>query len=135
MTEAWITLIAVSFLVILFGLYVLMYRKRRFTARQQKNIRKYWAEVELLAKHNPEQAILRADKLLDHALEILEYKGTLGQKLKDARYIFSSNSAVWNAHKIRNKIAHDVHFHPTKVQVQASLKAFKKAFFDLGVEL
>lgn len=128
-------LISVSLLIILFGMYVMFYKKKRFSARQQTNIRKYWKEVEVLEKHNPEQAILRADKLLDHALEIAGYKGTLGQKLKDARYIFSSNNEIWNAHKIRNKIAHDIHFRPSMVQIKASLKGFRRAFNDLGVKL
>lgn len=135
MMEAWAILIGVVILIVAFGLYVLFYRKQHFSTRQKKNIRKYWMEVELLGKHNPEQAILRADKLLDHALEIAGFKGTLGEKLKQARHVFSDNNQLWNAHKIRNKIAHEVHFQPNPTQVMAALKGFRQAFHDLGVDL
>ncbi|MEK7113625.1 MAG: hypothetical protein AAB873_02230 [Patescibacteria group bacterium] len=54
-------------------------------------------------------AIIEADSMLFDLLTQLKYKGdTLGDKLKSAdRESFHSLSSAWEAHNIRNKIAHD----------------------------
>lgn len=54
-------------------------------------------------------AIIEADSMLFDLLTQLKFKGdTLGDKLKDAdRDTFHSLSLAWEAHNIRNKIAHE----------------------------
>ncbi len=54
-------------------------------------------------------AVLEADSMLFDLLTQLKFKGdTLGDKLKEAdRDSFHSLTAAWEAHNIRNKIAHE----------------------------
>lgn len=55
------------------------------------------------------QAILEADIILDRLLDSLEYTGDdLGEKLRAAKVgDFVTLNEAWEAHKVRNKIAHD----------------------------
>jgi len=133
--DTWIIIGIIVVLIILFGLYVAFYRKKRLSNNDIKRVKKVWKEVLDLQKNNPEQAILRADKLLDHALKQAGYQGTMGEKLKAARHCFSNNHAIWSAHKLRNRIAHELGIHLTQQQVVGGLKGFKKAFYDLGIKL
>lgn len=54
-------------------------------------------------------AILEADLILEEILEKMSYKGeTIGEKLKSVeRSDFHTLDEAWEAHKIRNQIAHD----------------------------
>lgn len=79
-----------------------------------------------------EMAIIKADKLVDQALRERGVSGqTMGERLKSARADFSNIDALWSAHKLRNRIAHE----NTNVSIKtarATLAAFRKALKDLG---
>lgn len=79
--------------------------------KQYKNEK--WARVEAHI-HSENQsdwrlAILECDIILEEMVEVMGYRGeTLGEKLKQAeKSDFNSIDAAWEAHKIRNVIAHD----------------------------
>lgn len=133
--EPWIILMGIAVLILLFGLYVLLYRKQRISNREIKVIQLMWKEVESTVHKHPEQALLKADKLLDHALKKAGFTGTLGEKMKKARSVFRDNNGVWSAHKLRNRIAHEIDIHVSTRQAEANLKHFKRALSDLGVPL
>ena len=71
-----------------------------------------WDTVTLLIRSNNEndwkQAIIDCDVMLDQLLSQLGYHGeTLGEKLKlCTKQNFPDLEAAWNAHKVRNQIAH-----------------------------
>ena len=78
-------------------------------------------------------AILNADKLLDEALKARGFAGeTMGERMKSARAEFSNNNAVWAAHKLRNRIAHESDVSIKSKTARYALKAFKKGLKDLG---
>lgn len=78
-------------------------------------------------------AIIEADKLLDRALQAQGYPGdTMGERLKDARHMLSNNDSVWQAHKLRNRIAHEHDVRLNKIVVTQALRHFKTALKDLG---
>jgi len=133
--EPWIILMGIAVLVLIFGLYVLFYRKQRLSNREIKVVQILWQEVESIVAKHPEQAILKADKLLDHTLKKAGFTGTLGEKMKKARSVFRDNNGIWAAHKLRNRIAHEIDVHVSPSQAQANLKHFKRALSDLGVPL
>lgn len=128
-------LILLLSLILFFGLYVLFYKKKRYSAKDLAVFQKLWKEAETQIDIHPEQAVMKADKILDHALKKAGYSGTLGEKLKKARAVFSDNNAVWTAHKLRNKIAHEVHVNVSQQDAKSALKSFKKALKDLGLSL
>lgn len=78
-------------------------------------------------------AILDADKLLDKALKILRYKGeTMGERMTSASRVFTKREAVWAAHKLRNRIAHEDGVKVSFLLTKRALTSFKKALKDLG---
>jgi hypothetical protein len=77
--------------------------------------------------------ILNADKLLDHALTERGLKGkTMGERMVNAKTMFSNNNEVWTAHKLRNRIAHEQDVKITYDETRYALAYFKKALKDLG---
>lgn len=78
-------------------------------------------------------AILNADKLVDQALKDKGVSGnTMGERLKAASNSFSSRNDIWEAHKLRNKIAHEPDFHVGYDRSRRALAGFKRALKDLG---
>lgn len=72
-----------------------------------------WEHVKLLMESESENdwrlAILEADIMLADMVERMQYPGeTLGEKLKGIeRSDFNTIDNAWEAHKVRNKIAHE----------------------------
>lgn len=78
-------------------------------------------------------AVLNADKLVGQALTDLNIKGdTMGEKMKFAKNKFSDNNGIWNAHKLRNRIAHDTDVRVDYNEAKRALLNFRKALKDLG---
>jgi hypothetical protein len=78
-------------------------------------------------------AIFEADKLLDHALKNRGYPGeTMGERLKSARSSFMNNDAVWQAHKLRNRLAHEQNVQLNGFSTDQALRGFRAALKDLG---
>ncbi len=76
-------------------------------------------------------AIMESDKLLFLMLDKMGYSGNLGDKLKAGRKLFSNLEGVWFAHKLRNKIAHELNFKVDLATGKRALKQFERAFKDL----
>ncbi len=99
-----------------------------------------WAEIEqLMELGGPSRfkaAIMDADKLLDYTLRGKGYKGeTLGERLKFAssKMDRSTLDAAWNAHKYRNRIAHEIDTDVMHFEVKKQIENFKRVFRYLGV--
>ena len=77
-------------------------------------------------------AVINADKLLDQALKARGFKGeTMGERLKNANSQLGHRNAVWEAHKLRNRIVHeDVRL--TRTDARRALAAFKTGLRDVG---
>ena len=85
--------------------------------------------------HNLKNDIIEADKLLDFALKKYGYSGSLGEKLKKAGKLFSDENGVWVAHKMRNKLAHEINFQPSEFEFRSALESFRRALLDLKIKL
>jgi hypothetical protein len=58
---------------------------------------------------------------------------SMGERLKKCgREKFSQTNAVWNAHKLRNQIAHESGFKVEYHQAKHALAVYKTALRDLG---
>ena len=78
-------------------------------------------------------AVLNADKLLDNALKERGYAGdTMGERLKRATKQLPNANAVWAAHKLRNRIAHEDKVNVSKSQALKAVAIFRTALRDLG---
>ncbi len=77
--------------------------------------------------------ILNADKLLDQALKQRGFKGeTMGERMKSAKAAWSNANNVWNAHKLRNRIAHETDVSIGYDNARRALSAYKQALKDMG---
>jgi len=133
-------------LVILLGLgaillYLISSKERKVYLRSLKEkefVRLRWQEinhwVKLGGPSRFKQAVLEADKLLNFVLEKMGYQGSLAQKLKAARaQLGDSYSLVWQAHLVRNKIAHQLDYDLSNWEAQEVLDKFEKGLKKLGV--
>lgn len=78
-------------------------------------------------------AIIQADSLLDEALRKRHFKGkTMGERLVSAQKTLKDNDATWYAHKLRNKIVHEVDVKLTQKDTQRALLGLRQALKDLG---
>ncbi len=127
-------IIVVAFVTIdvLIVLYVIWRRiKRKIPDKKIAEIRKTWKEI--IRQKDYKHAIMDADKLLDHALYLKGYKGSLGNKLKKAGPLFKNINKVWSAHKIRNNIAHQINYQVSEKTYRSTMLSFKQAFKDLKI--
>lgn len=81
-------------------------------------------------------AIIEADIMLDEMLDSLGYQGSsIGEKLKGASAdVFRSVQDAWDAHKIRNEIAHrGSDFVLTKRTAQEAVEKYRRVFEEFKV--
>lgn len=132
-TKMKIFLIIVTIFVaidVLIVFYVIWRRSRKkIPEKELEHVQRTWKKIIRLT--DKKHAILDADKLLDHALYLHRYRGSLGGKLKKAAPLFKSINKVWAAHKIRNNIAHQINYDVDEKTYRNAMMAFKQAFQDL----
>ncbi len=97
---------------------------------------KEWLTIEGSVTKDPSSqqfAVLQADKLLDKALRESGYAGqTMGERLTSASRVFSRREAVWAAHKLRNRVAHEDTVRINPDLTRKALGSFKRALKDIG---
>jgi hypothetical protein len=96
------------------------------TANRWKKIMQH---MENGSQNDWKQAIIEADVILDDLLNKLGYKGeSIGEKLKRvAKGDFKSLDQAWEAHKIRNAIAHDGStFELNQIEAQRVIGLYRK---------
>lgn len=127
------------FAVIAIGITLLVFialTRRGVRHLDQEKYRTKWLAITQNAGSTSETwqfAILSADKLLDCALRERGISGnTLGERLKNAKPYVSDIDAVWRAHKLRNRIAHEDGVKVSQRQASDAMKIFKRALTDLG---
>ena len=104
------------------------------------NVEKYrvqWLKIEQSLQRDNEPsyhlAILNADKLLDQALRARGIKGqTMGDRMKFAKESWTNRNAIWEAHKLRNKIAHEPDVRVGYDDARRALGGFKQGLKDMG---
>jgi len=80
------------------------------------------------------RAVLEADSLMDDIIKKIGYKGeTFGERLTQIKPAqFGSLQEIWEAHKIRNRIAHEGEkFELTKSEAERALDFYEKALKEL----
>lgn len=133
MTWLWIVLGAVVIAVVLMQMMLWLLMRRMLRAGARLAIRTAWAKVH--AHSHGTLKVVEADNILDEALRLLGYRGTLGEKLKQAGPRFKDLNAVWRAHKLRNKLVHELDAIPADREVLYAVETFRKALNDLGAGL
>ncbi len=130
------TLLVIAGLFVLISILLVLYviwkqSRRKIPEKHIQKIQKTWKEI--IRQKDYKHAIMDADKLLDHALYLSGYKGSLGAKLKKAGPIFKNINKVWSAHKVRNNIAHQINYKVNEKTYRTAMLNFKQAFKDLKI--
>ena len=107
---------------------------------ERNYVREKWAEIETLMRVGRpsafKTAILDADKLLDYVLKSLHYRGqTMGERMKSiSRERFERDffDAMWQAHKLRNEMVHNMDYNVMDFEARTAIKKFEKTLQDLG---
>lgn len=127
-SHVWLWIIVIGYLLSLAGLFVVIYctvrlfelRKREeeyystlLVAPEKEGGNHRWLHIETLAQSSSpsewREAIIEADIMLEDILTKEGYTGDgVGEKLKGAgRANFATLNDAWEAHKVRNQIAHE----------------------------
>lgn len=110
------TILIIGFIIIVV-LFTLSYLGKE--TRDTKHI-DYLKKISYIK--DSEKQLIALDKLLDSILKSKGVKGeTLGERLKKSRKEFKNSkdySFVWNAHKLRNRIVHELD-HSTSSEILA----------------
>jgi len=105
----------------------------------RETVKSKWQEIiskiETETEKDLQMAIIEADSLLDL---VLKRKGYPGENLKERLNALKQENLlnldeVWQAHKMRNEIAHNPHFAVIKKDAEKILKFYKNAFQKLKV--
>lgn len=134
--------LVILLVIVIFGIFYIkkIIRKlfgSRIDEKEVKYVHKKWEEIEntlvLDSENAYKVAILEADKLLDHVFKSMQLPGeNMGQRLKVAVARNQKVRPVWQAHIVRNKIAHEVDYKVTKKNAMRSIKQFRDTLKLLG---
>jgi hypothetical protein len=116
-------------------LFMIAHGRNGSKALDVEKYRRSWLSIErqLVKGNEPSYhlAILNADKLLDQALKQRNTKGaTMGERMKATSW--SNANVVWEAHKLRNKIAHEPDVVVDYNGARRALAGFKQGMKDVG---
>lgn len=125
----WIWIVFIGYALSVIGLFIIVYvtvrlfdlreRERKFystlllTPEASGEVHARWKHIEMLAGGTSasewREAIIEADIMLDDVLSQQGYTGVgIGEKLKSVDPAhFSTLQDAWEAHKVRNQIAHE----------------------------
>ncbi|HEX8389982.1 MAG TPA: hypothetical protein VF597_01010 [Candidatus Saccharimonadales bacterium] len=131
-----VIILFLAVVVIGVGLLVLISVTRKGPSKlDQEKYRSRWLAITGSTTETAESwqfAVINADKLLDQALKERGLRGeTMGERLKQSKGHLSQLDAVWKAHKLRNRIAHDDGT-VSKRESAKALETFKRALQDMG---
>jgi len=93
-----------------------------------------WQKIlKLSGSDNPndwKQAIIEADKVLDLIVANFAVAGdNLGEKMKNIeKGDFLTLEEAWQAHKVRNQIAHEQNFHLSQREARRAIDNYEKVF-------
>ena len=106
---------------------------------QKLTMRKKWNEIikkaEVGGGREYSLAIIEADILIENVLGKMGIRGkNIAERLRGlAPGELSNVDEVWDAHKLRNKIAHEPDFSPSKDETMQALTTYKKGLEELKV--
>lgn len=101
--------------------------------RALENWQKILEKGKSLDENERKFAVIEADTLFDKILQLAGYLGeNLGERLKNVeKGDIESLDDIWEAHKIRNRIAHEANFKLSSESAELALSRFEKALREL----
>lgn len=136
----YILIALVVILVLAVGLLVLMKRKPALSEAEKSKIQAMWASVDMLMSDDSEaawmKAVFEADKALEYTLSARGIVGSnLADRLKNGKTLFSNVQSAWDAHKLRNRLAHEMDVRLARHEAERAVRLFKDSLRQLGMEV
>ena len=85
------------------------------------------------AQTDRHRRLLDCEKVVEQALTEAGFQGSFSEKLQRAGPRFQNIQPLWEAHKLRNRIAHEVGVQLSEQETARAARAFERALKDLGV--
>lgn len=114
---------------VVLAIVIMLSRPRRLSSHTAQALRHALARAQ--AEQDVHRRVLDAEKVLDGAMKKLGFTGSFADKLKKAGPRLRNVQAVWDAHKLRNRIAHEVGIRVDEKQANTAVQAFGKALEEL----
>lgn len=135
-------LIALVAIVLVLLFLFLIWLKRKLGLRKsglKKKVDQKFNEInQLLAIDNEsafKTAVIEADKLLDFVLKARGVRGTtLGERLKNSKGLIRDLNNIWFAHKVRNRLVHDLDSKIKRSETTRVIKIFRKTINHLIIK-
>lgn len=137
MDGAIIALFAAVLIIGALIIVIMLLTKKGGIVLDVEKYRSKWLAIEQSLVRDNEatyhMAVMNGDKLLDTAMKERGIKGqTMGDRLKFSKDTWSNRNGLWEAHKLRNQIAHESDVRVTYDQARRALAGFKQALKDVG---
>lgn len=131
----WLLLFILALVVALVFLqyWVLKRRQSNWSRIDQKFCKENWIRINKM--NDPRHQVVEADKLLDYMMRKRGYQGSVADMLKEHGKQFSNLDRLWQAHKLRNKIAHELDYSISSTVAHGALMSFKRALKDMGLNI
>ncbi|MDP2104035.1 MAG: hypothetical protein Q8K26_03880, partial [Candidatus Gracilibacteria bacterium] len=101
--------LSILVIIILFGVFMTFFwggKKKQLSASRKEYYTKEIQKVRGLPSAS--ERIMKYDNILHHILKEYGYQGTLGDQLKAKPLIIDNLDTIWDLHKLRNRLAHDM---------------------------
>ena len=114
---------------------------KNLNLQDREDIKRKWGEVEqslrLGSPSHFKNAVLEADKILDHSLKLLGFGGqTMADRMKSIRRDDHERDFfddMWQAHKLRNEMVHNMNYDVMSFEAKKAIDQFKRVLRELGV--
>ncbi len=120
------TMIIVGVGLIALAIPLLMWWRMRAHTRLDpataRRLRRAWQDAQRHVDHRLQ--VLEAEKTFDILLDAWRLQGTFAQKLKQAAWRIPEADAVWSAHRLRNRIAHEPGIQVSPKEAERALSAY-----------
>ncbi|MBD3328352.1 hypothetical protein GF340_03545 [Candidatus Peregrinibacteria bacterium] len=105
-------------------------KKRRISAKTRMLIEE---KIQKLKNGDKNRGMIELDIILTNLLKMNGLKGTTGEMLKNSSGLIKDYNSLWHAHKIRNKIAHEMDYKISEHDFKKNMNVYLRAFKDLGL--
>ena len=87
-----------------------------------RRLKRAWQEAQDHTDHR--LRVLEAEKTFDILLNAWRLEGTFAKKLKQAAWRIPEADAIWSAHRLRNRIAHEPGIRVSPQEAERALAAY-----------
>ncbi len=95
----------IAFLLIALVAWKFLLHGPRLSENGKRKVLDHWKHAK--SHQDAHRMLLEADAVVAELLQLIGFPGSMGDKLKKGSTYLPDVDAVWRAHKLRNRIAHE----------------------------